>query len=200
MCPSRHRLPRRGQREYAEVSTMRTVLCLLACLAVACHSPKPRSAHDVAKIGPSTKLTRDGCSVELVGSWRLDEASRVNGGWSATRLDGDESLTVLATPWKAQTLATEWREDLAAVIELRLDAEKQAGTEASISEPAYRGDGEDPGAFYTSLASSAREGSLTFVKASPTLLCLFVLAGPFTDRDGLFDRAQRLLPKAHARP
>lgn len=164
-------------------------------------TPPTTAERDPATVAASTKLEGHGCRVELVGSWRKGDAaaSKTDGAWGAERLDADEGLGVLATPWKAPTLDTEWREDLGSVLNLRREAESSENAGSSISEAEYWGDATDPAAYYTTISSDGT-GSLTFVKASPTLLCLFVLAGPFTRRQELLERASALLPLTHAGP
>jgi hypothetical protein len=146
----------------------------------------------------TTLLERDGCSVELAGSWRLLAESGRDGSWTAARVDGDETLTVLPMAWKSPKLETEWREGLGAVIELRRNAEADQDGTADISEPEFVGDGRDPGAFYTSFSSADGQGAITIATASPTLLCVFFLGGPSTGPTALADRAHAVLPKAHA--
>jgi hypothetical protein len=181
-----------------------TVPLLFASISFACHAPAPETA-DGSKDGgdaspvATSKLQQSGCSIELEGSWNLlGESAEGDGSWSAARVDGDETLTVLPMPWKAPKLEKEWREDLGAVMELRRNAEADRDGTANISEPEYVGDGQNPGAFYTTHSLAEGQGTVTIAKASPTLLCVFFLAGPATGPAVLAERARTALPKARA--
>lgn|SRR6478735_621552 len=182
----------------------RTISVVLASLALACRTHAPETAdrsHESAGAHSTatSKLEQGGCSIELEGSWNvLGESAQGDGSWSAARTDGDETLTVLPMPWKAPKLEQEWRDDLGAVMELRRNAEADRDGTASISEPEYVGDGRDPGAFYTSHSLAEGEGTITIAKASPTLLCVFFLAGPATVPAELTQGARAALPKARA--
>lgn len=137
--------------------------------------------------------------MELAGSWTLlPQADAHASSWSAERSDGDEALTVIPMPWKAEKLEAEWRQDLRAVIDLRRDAQTSEGI--SVSEGEFVGDGSDPGAFYTSVweGEAGSEGAATIVKASPSLLCVFVLVGAFRQHADAAARAREVLPRAHA--
>ena len=177
---------------------------LLVGLTLACHSPPPEAADKRGpdkhgtKDAPTSLLERDGCSVELAGSWKLLAESGKNGSWTAARVDGDETLTVLPMAWKAPKLETEWREDLASVIELRRNTDADQDGTVDISEAEFVGDGRDPGAFYTSFSSADGQGAITIAKASPTLLCVFFVGGPSTGPAALADRAGQILPKTRA--
>lgn len=173
-------------------------------LALGCHDATPaktsaaREPKDSAAAAPpDTKLEQGGCSVMVAGKWTMLAASPgADGSWSAERTDGDEGVTVLPTPWKAPKLESEWREDLAALMDLR--RENETGDGISVSAAEYVGNGQDPGAFYTSVAAPDGQGTITIAKASPTLLCLFVFVEPITQHEKLAERARALLPAAHA--
>jgi hypothetical protein len=179
-------------------------LGLALMLALGCHDATPpktsasSETNDSAADAPlDTKLEQGGCSVMVPGKWTMLAASGgADGSWSAERTDGDEGVTVLPTPWKAPKLESEWREDLAALMDLRRESE--TGDGISVSEAEYVGNGQDPGAFYTSVAAPDGQGAITIAKASPTLLCLFVFVEPMTEHAKLAQRARALLPAAHA--
>jgi hypothetical protein len=173
-------------------------------LALGCHDATPpktstssETNDSAAAALPETKLEQGGCSVMVPGKWTMLAASSgADGSWSAERTDGDEGVTVLPTPWKAPKLESEWREDLAALMDLRRESE--TGDGISVSEAEYVGNGQDPGAFYTSVAAPDGQGAIIIAKASPTLLCLFVFVEPMIEHAKLAEHARALLPAAHA--
>jgi hypothetical protein len=131
----------------------------------------------------------------------LPAVKEANGFWQAEPEDGSQTISVLSMPIRKPSPADEWREDLAAVINLRRDADHEAfGPGARFSEPEYRTQQSSPSALYTVYDPAERALQATLVKMVGSRFCLALLNDDGTDEAAFSVRAKALVDALRVEP
>lgn len=163
--------------------------------AAACGSTPPKASSPAPAQPPaqssavvsadSTRLSADGCSVEVPGKWSRftpqeadpERPGQKNPWWDASRSDGDEELSMLVMPWKPQNQAG-MADGLDAAINVRKDAERSGNAELAQSEIQFRTLTRGPTAFYTSRDSVDGGEMATMMLATPKAICVLLWTRP----------------------
>jgi hypothetical protein len=176
---------------------------LATASCVGSSAPEPASAVPVSKSLPATTRFSDGgCSVALPGAWkRLPAGEESSGFWQVEPEKGGPTVSVLPLPIRKPGPAGEWREDLAAVINLRRDADHETfGRAARFSEPEYRAHGSSPSALYTIYDPEQGVLQATLLRKVTSRFCLAVLNEQGTDEEAFSVRAKAILDALRVEP
>lgn len=190
-------LTRRALTGAALTSSLASASCLGSATRAASPAPVTKSSQQT-----TTPFSEGGCSLLLSGAWKRLPTTKESGGyWQVEPADGSQMVSVLPMAIRKPGNAGEWREDLAAVVNLRRDADHETfGPDARFSEPEYHAHPSSPSATYSVYDPKERALQATLVKMTRSRYCLALLSEEGTEEEAFGVRARALLDALRVEP